>query len=82
MVRVVVKRNKNEHESYSHLLRWAVAAVFPNPLGVVDFCPVEDGDVVVAAVVVSLHVKLLKPDFDNLRREEGKASVSEPAISN
>ena len=51
-------------------LRWgAVSTVFPDPLGVVDFGPVEDGDVVVAAVVVSFHIKLLKLDFNNLQQE-------------
>lgn len=50
-------------------LRWgAVSAVFADPLGVVDFAAVEDGDVVVAAVVVPLHVELLELDFDNLER--------------
>lgn len=55
----------------SHLRWGAVSAVFADPLGVVDFGTVEDGDVVVAAVVVSLHVKLLKLHFDNLE-EAGK----------
>lgn len=51
-------------------LRWgAVSAVFANPLGVVDFCPVENGDVVVAAVVVSFHIKLLKLYFNNLQQK-------------
>lgn len=60
-------------------LRWgAVAAVFANPLGVVDFAAVEDGDVVVAAVVVPLHVELLELDFDNLEgaRKTGKGITS------
>lgn len=52
-------------------LRWgAVAAVFADPLGIVDFGPVEDGDVVVAAVVVSLHVELLKLHFNNLEEAQ------------
>lgn len=52
-------------------LRWgAVSAIFADPLGIVDFAAVEDGDVVVAAVVVSLHVELLKLHFNNLRRHE------------
>lgn len=75
------QKTKNECQSQGDLLRWAVSAVLPNPLGVVDFGPVEDGDVVVAAVVVSLHVKLLKLDFDDLQQEahrkEREASVSE-----
>lgn len=50
----------------SHLRWGAVSAVFADPLGVVDFGAVEDGDVVVAAVVVPLHVELLELDFDNL----------------
>lgn len=79
------QKPQNECESQGDLLRRAVSAVLPNPLGVVDFGPVEDGDVVVAAVVVSLHVKLLKLDFDDLQQEVNKerqgkrrgASVSE-----
>lgn len=77
-------RVQNGYQSDGHLLWWAVPAVFPNPLGVVDFCAVEDGHMVVAAVVVPLHVKLLKLDLDNLQhethRKEGKAPVSEPVF--
>lgn len=51
-------------------LRWgAVSAVFANPLGIIDFWPVENGDVVIAAVVISFHIKLLKLDFNNLQQE-------------
>lgn len=59
-------------------LRWgAVSAVFADPLGVVDFGAVEDGDVVVAAVVVPLHVELLELDFDNLEggERQGRGSL-------
>lgn len=69
-------------------LRWgAVSTVFANPLGIVDFGTIEDGDVVVAAVVVSFHVELLKLHFNNLeearnrkgkRRREQHGDVSEP----
>lgn len=53
-------------------VRWgAVAAVFSNPLSVVDFRPVEDGDVVVAAVIISFHIKLLELHFNNLQQETG-----------
>lgn len=59
--------------SWKNHLRWgAVAAVFANPLGVVDFCTVENGDVVVAAVVVSFHIKLLKLHFNDLQRETSR----------
>lgn len=52
-------------------LRWgAVSAVLSNPLGVVDFCSVENGDVVVAAVVISFHVKLLELHFNYLQAEK------------
>lgn len=50
------------------LRRGTVSAVLPDPPGVVDLAAVENGDVVVAAVVISLHVKLLKLDFDDLQR--------------
>lgn len=50
------------------LLRWwAVSTVFPDPLSIVDFPSVKDGDVVVAAVVVSFNVELLEFHFYNLK---------------
>lgn len=55
----------------NHLLWGGVSTVFPNPLGIVDFGPIENGDVVVAAVVVSFHVKLLKLHLDDLQQETG-----------
>lgn len=59
--------------SWRNHLRWgAVAAVFANPLGIIDFCTVEDGDVVVTAVVVSFHIKLLKLHFNDLQQETSR----------
>lgn len=61
-------------------LRWgAVSAVLSDPLGVVDFAAVEDGDVVVAAVVVPLHVELLKLHFDDLEGGRGGAVLMAPS---
>ena len=48
-------------------LRWrAVSTELPDPASVVDLGSVEDGHVVVAAVIISLHVELLKPHLDDL----------------
>lgn len=53
-----------------HHLRWgAVSAVFADPPCVVYFRPVEDGDMVIATVVISLHVKFLKLNLNDLQQE-------------
>lgn len=57
------------------LRRWAVPAEPPDPRGVARFCPVIDGHVVVATVVVPLDIKLLEQQLNDLMREGPRDEV-------
>ena len=51
------------------LRRGAVAAEPPDSPGLARLLPIKDGHVVIAAVVISLNIKLLEPQLDDLMRE-------------
>lgn len=57
------------------LRRWAVPAEPPDPCDVARLRPVIDGNVVVAAVVVPLDVKLLERQLNDLMREGPRDEV-------
>lgn len=44
----------------SYLRWWAVSTVLSNSFSIIDFPTIKHGNIVISAVVVSLHIKLLK----------------------
>lgn len=70
----VFQKEKHLLHDRNHLRWGAVSAVFANPLCIVYFCPVENGDVIVAAVVIPFHVELLKLHLNNLQQQKIRAN--------